>query len=171
MNCLVPTDCGPEPKSFPGHLPFQRPQVSTLGTFALSRLFRPQRAFAATASNSSTSASRPQPHPETANHPSRQALYHRLRYHMQGNAEGSTLRLTLGCLLSARLGIGLRRVGSGTRLTFSIGEERVSQWMAEHARVVWHACEEPWKLEEELIRSVCLPLNLDQNAAHEVFPV
>lgn len=89
---------------------------------------------------------------------------------MQGNAEGSTLRLTLGCLLADVLAIELRRVGSGKRLTFSAGEEQLSNWMAENARVVWNVCEEPWKLEQELIKSVCLPLNLDQNGAHEFFP-
>ena len=41
--------------------------------------------------------------------PSRQTLRHRLRYHFRGNAEGSTLRLSLGCLLSQSLGIELRR--------------------------------------------------------------
>ncbi|MER6923283.1 GIY-YIG nuclease family protein [Streptomyces spiralis] len=52
------------------------------------------------------------------------------RYHYRGNAAGSTLRLTLGCLF----GLELRRVGSGTRLTFGrVGEARLSQWMAANA--------------------------------------
>jgi hypothetical protein len=85
---------------------------------------------------------------------------------MRGNAEGSTLRLSLGCLLADELGIELRRVGSGKRLTFSAGEERLSQWMDENARVVWHVCDEPWKLEERLISTVNLPINLDLNATH-----
>jgi hypothetical protein len=33
--------------------------------------------------------------------------------HYAGNAEGSTLRKTLGCMLAEQLGIQLRRVGSG----------------------------------------------------------
>src|SRR6478672_2547016 len=45
-------------------------------------------------------------------------LYQRVRYHLTGNAAGSTLRLTLGCLLSDQLGIQLRRVGSGGTRTF-----------------------------------------------------
>jgi hypothetical protein len=49
---------------------------------------------------------------------SRQSLATRVRYHYTGNAEGSTLRKTLGCLLADELGIQLRRVGSGTRMTF-----------------------------------------------------
>ena len=102
---------------------------------------------------------------------SKQRLSHRVRYHMRGNAEGSTLRFSLGCLLADQLGIQLRRVGSGNRLTFSAGELRLSEWMEENARVVWKATEEPWKLEEKLISTLHLPLNLDQNAANEFFPV
>jgi hypothetical protein len=101
---------------------------------------------------------------------SKQSLLHRVRYHMQGNAEGSTLRLSLGCLLADQLGIELRRVGTGNRLTFSTGEARLSQWMEENARIAWTVCEEPWKLEETLIAAVNLPLNLDLNTANVFFP-
>ena len=33
-------------------------------------------------------------------------------------------------------------------------------------RVAWLACDEPWRIEEQMIRSVSLPLNLDQNRHH-----
>jgi hypothetical protein len=95
--------------------------------------------------------------------PSSQNLRTRIRYHYRGNAEGSTLRLTLGCLLSERLGVSLWRVGSGTRLTFSDGEQALSQWMEANAFVCWMVTPQPWLFEEQLIRSVSLPLNLDQN--------
>src|SRR5262245_52496513 len=87
----------------------------------------------------------PSPPPRNGRAATTQSLHHRIRYHYMGNAEGSTLRLSLGCLLAAQLGIELRRVGSGKRLTFSNGEVRLSQWMADNARVVWHVGEEPWK--------------------------
>jgi hypothetical protein len=96
--------------------------------------------------------------------PSRQNIRKRLRYHYRGNAYGSTLRLTLGTLLSPSLGIGLRRVGSGTRLTFSVGEHLLSEWMANHAFVTWLVTDEPWLLETQMIGHLTLPLNLDQNA-------
>jgi len=102
--------------------------------------------------------------------PSSQTLWHRVRYHYQGNAEGSTLRLTLGCLLSAKLGIELRRVGSGNRLTFHEGETRLSSWMSENALVSWGVHPRPWEPEKELIGSVSLPLNLDQNRTHPYHP-
>lgn len=104
--------------------------------------------------------------PSNGKPPSRQSLWHRIRYHYRGNAEGSTLRLTLGCLLTDQLGIELRRVGSGKRMTFGPGEAKLSEWMAENARVAFCFCERPWELEAELISSVCLPLNLDQNRNH-----
>lgn len=94
---------------------------------------------------------------------SRQNLRTRVRYHFKGNAAGSTLRLTLGSLLADRIGIRLRQVGSGKRLTFSSGEAVLSDWMTDHARVCWAETMMPWVLESQLIESLALPLNLDQN--------
>lgn len=92
--------------------------------------------------------------------PSTQNLRKRVRYHFRGNAAGSTLRLSLGCLL----GLELRRVGSGGRMTFGrAGEAVLTEWMAEHARVCWLEREEPWTMESDLIARLDLPLNLDQN--------
>jgi hypothetical protein len=83
--------------------------------------------------------------------PSVRTLRQRLRDHFNGNAEGSTLRLTLGCLLSETLNIKLRRVGSGRRHTFTNpGEIILDTWMMRHARVAWAAVDEPWIVEEEI---------------------
>ena len=90
----------------------------------------------------------------------------RIRYHYQGNAEGSTLRLTLGCLLSEELDIELRREGSGKRVTFAEGEEVLSQWMADHAFVCWEQDDVPWVRERELIEELPLPLNLNANKSN-----
>lgn len=98
-----------------------------------------------------------------SNRPSTQHLRKRIRYHYRGNSYGSTLRLTLGCLL----GLELRRVGSGTRLTFGpVGEAELSDWMHEHARVCWCPAAEPWLIESVAIERLDLPLNLDQNRGH-----
>ena len=85
---------------------------------------------------------------------------------MQGNAAGSTLRLTLGCLL----GLELRRVGSGTRRTFASREADLSAWMEQYAAVCWIETNEPWLVEKTFIASVNLPLNLDQNRGHVFHP-
>ena len=53
-------------------------------------------------------------------------------------------------------------------MTFGAGENLLSEWMAEHARVCWLTHEEPWTLESAFIRTVNLPLNLDQNR-HSAF--
>jgi len=108
----------------------------------------------------------PKAPPQNGGHSSSQTLRSRIRYHLTGNAEGSTLRLTLGCLLADRLGIELRRVGSGRRMTFAAGEATLSAWLADNAFVSWMITPTPWVVEEELIRAVSLPLNLDQNQNH-----
>ena len=102
--------------------------------------------------------------PTNGKAPSKQTLQSRVRYHMRGNAEGSTLRLSLGCLLANDLGIELRRVGSGTRMTFGPGEAKLSEWLSDNARVLWARHPAPWELEERLIGELDLPLNLDQNS-------
>jgi hypothetical protein len=38
--------------------------------------------------------------------------------------------------------------------------------MEENAFVVWSECDEPWRIEEGLMSTICLPLNLDQNRAN-----
>lgn len=96
--------------------------------------------------------------------PSKQNLRKRIRTHYTGNAAGSTLRRTLGCLLADQIRIELRRVGSGQRLTFGIGEQRLSEWMGVNAFVSWLPCEEPWIVEDHLISTLDLPLNLQGNA-------
>lgn len=102
--------------------------------------------------------------------PRTQNLRNRVRYHFRGNAEGSTLRLTLGCLLERELGTVLVRVGSGRRKTFADREAALTQWIAEHARVVWQPTSKPKELESQLIGSLYLPLNLDENAANTFYP-
>lgn len=91
-------------------------------------------------------------------------LRSRLRQHFRGNASASTLRMTLGCLL----GFELRRVGK--RLTFGDSETALNEWMQANAFTCWMTCEQPWMIESELIRSVSLPLNLQQNDQHAFSP-
>src|SRR5215469_10208034 len=109
--------------------------------------------------------------PQNGRAPSKQDLRDRIKYHYTGNAEGSTLRKTLGCLLAHELGIQLRRVGSGNRLTFVEGEQALSAWMAENAYVSWVVRERPWELEDELIATLDLPLNLQGNPHNQFHPV
>lgn len=115
------------------------------------------------------SPSRP---PTNGKPPSSQNLHQRVRYHFTGNAEGSTLRKTLGVLLADELGIELRRVGSGTRRTFgTAGEAALSRWLHDNALVSWVVHPEPWVLEEELIATLDVPLNLQGNPHNAFYPI
>ncbi|MDN4478668.1 hypothetical protein QQX10_10750 [Demequina sp. SYSU T00039] len=105
----------------------------------------------------------PKEPPRNGKPPSKGNLRARIQTHYRRNASSSTLRLTLGSLLSNELGIQLRRIGSGGRLHFGDGEAALSLWMEEHARVCWMVDPEPWLAESELISGLVLPLNLDQN--------
>jgi hypothetical protein len=98
---------------------------------------------------------------------SRQGLRSRIRHHLGGNAKGSTLRRTLGILLSGQSGFPLRRVGSGKRMTLThLGEQWLDRWLDENALLFWRTVEQPWLLEDEIIRNVSCPLNLRGNEKH-----
>jgi GIY-YIG catalytic domain-containing protein len=47
----------------------------------------------------------------------------------------------------------------------------LSSWMAENAYVSWVARDRPWKLEEELIAALDLPLNLQGNLHNRFYSV
>ena len=112
------------------------------------------------------SPSRP---PTNGRPPSRSHIRRRLQTHFRGNASGSTLRLTLGCLLQPEIGTVLQRVGKSGRLTFTNpGEQILDRWIRQHARVVWAEHLQPWLPEQELLGSgLPLPLNIDGNPREE----
>lgn len=96
---------------------------------------------------------------------SRSNLRKRIKTHYSGNAAGSTLRRTLGVLLSGISCFPLRRVGSGSRMTFTHpGEQWLDAWMEKNGKVHWIPVEAPWELEDMLIASIPLPLNIQGNA-------
>jgi hypothetical protein len=111
--------------------------------------------------------------PDKASKPkSRQSLLRRIQYHYRGNAEGSTLRRTLGVLLGGKSGFPLRRVGSGKRITLThAGEQYLDEWMERNAFVAWVACPEPWVLERILLGKFSCPLNVKDNHHHAFAPV
>lgn len=104
----------------------------------------------------------PTPPPANGKRPSTQDLRKRVRYHFgagRANADGSTLRKTLGVLLAKELGTELRRIGSGDKRTFAGGEAVLNQWMSDNVQVSWVVRPEPWLFEDELIATLDLPLN------------
>lgn len=97
-------------------------------------------------------------------------LRKRLRQHCFSNASGSTLRFTLGCILSQQLGIELALSPSG-RLHFADDEAVLSNWMDEFARVTWVEHAAPWEVEGDVVRSLNLPLNREHNGQHPFHPL
>jgi hypothetical protein len=99
---------------------------------------------------------------------SNENLRKRIRTHYNGNAEGSTLRLTLGVLLEKSSNHELRRVGSGKRMTFThLGEQWLDNWMQDNAYVCWLENNKPWEIEREIFKSFSLPLNIKDNDHHK----
>jgi protein-tyrosine phosphatase len=93
-------------------------------------------------------------------------LRSRIRQHYRSNASGSTLRLTLGCLLAKQLGIALCPVGTKRRLTFGEGERKLSEWIAANAFVCWVEHQAPWEVEAGIIGQLRPPLNLADSSHH-----
>ena len=106
--------------------------------------------------------------PDKINKPdSRQNLRKRITNHYRGNAEGSTLRRTLGILLSEESNFPLRRVGSGRRMTFTHnGEQWLDNWLESNAFVCWVENLTPREIEDKLFQTLSLPLNIQGNRHH-----
>ena len=77
----------------------------------------------------------------------------------------STLRRTLGVLLEESLDLRLKLRPDG-RFNYGRTEEALSEWMSRNAYVVWAEHPEPWLVEPDLIASVDLPLNINENRQH-----
>lgn len=51
-------------------------------------------------------------------------------------------------------------------MTFSHGEQTLSEWLEENACVAWITHPEPWLIEAPAISELYLPLNLKGNKGH-----
>jgi hypothetical protein len=89
---------------------------------------------------------------------------------MNGNASGSTLRCSLGCLLARKLGIALVPTGRKARLSFGSGESALNEWIEDNARVAWVEYPSPWEIESEVISALSPPLNLHHNRKNPFYP-
>ena len=69
----------------------------------------------------------------------------------------------MGITHPARLWSRVRPVGASGRLRWGPGEDTLSEWMSRNAFVTLIEHSEPWGIEEELIRELALPLNLQGN--------
>lgn len=102
-----------------------------------------------------------------ANDNSKHNLRKRINIHFKGDAKSSTLRQTLGVLLTKKSSYPLRRVGNGNRMTFtSLGESWLDSWMERNAFVCWVLHPSPWEIEGKIIKNLSLPLNIQDNKKH-----
>jgi hypothetical protein len=99
---------------------------------------------------------------------SKASLHDRIHTHFRGQAESSTLRFTLGSLLKKKLKTILHCEVSSGRKTFQSKEDALNIWMAKNARVAWieTSTKANQAVEEFLIRSLELPLNIQGNSNH-----
>lgn len=86
-------------------------------------------------------------------------LSQRLRYHLRGPTAASTLRVSLGLLLTTRLGLKVEVADIGGRIWFQ-NESVLSEWMAENVSVSYCEMREPEALEIDLIQRLQPPLNI-----------
>jgi len=89
------------------------------------------------------------------------ALRHRLRQHLRGRCASSTLRRALAALLRKELGLQPALSSSGKLQLIGDGEDRLSGWLSDHARISWMTHSDPAALERALIHALSPPLNIE----------
>jgi len=98
---------------------------------------------------------------------SSRALWKRLQEHVGHDSSKSTVRRSIGCLLAEELHLQfvVSRITRGTCCHFGLGagEGCLSAWMEENARVSWIQHHEPFLLEDYLIKTLVLPMNMAGN--------
>lgn len=86
------------------------------------------------------------------------------RNHLRGTVRSSTLRLSLAALLEQELELAFWRDKRNRVRMDRHHEDKLSDWIAKHAAISVVQHEEPWSLEETLIRNgPPLPLNLSMS--------
>ncbi len=84
--------------------------------------------------------------------------------HLRGTVRTSTLRLSLAALLEEELDLEFWRDKRDRVRMDRPHEDRLSDWIAKHAAISVVQHDEPWSLEETLIRNgPSLPLNLSMS--------
>ncbi len=86
------------------------------------------------------------------------------RNHLRGTVRSSTLRHSLAALLEQELALAFWRDKRNRVRMDRHQEDRLSEWIATHAAISVVQHDEPWSLEETLIRNgPALPLNLSMS--------
>lgn len=107
--------------------------------------------------------------PSAAGRVSKGNIRKRLDQHVNGNASQSTLRRTLGVLLTRRLGLTLSMHNG--RAHYGEGEQLITRWMHENARVGYAIDPRPWEAEDELLEYATLALNISGRSDEFVWSI
>jgi len=86
--------------------------------------------------------------------------------HINGNAEGSTLRFSLGILLRRKGSLlELKRKGIIKKHIEWSNEDDLTEWICDNALVAWIEHKRPWIVEESAVKNLghLLPLNIEHN--------
>ena len=90
--------------------------------------------------------------------------------HLGKSAAASTLRFSLAFLLQEELNLEIRRRRPGGKSWWlgAEGEQLLTEWMCDHARVVWSPVSRPWDHEGKMVAVLGseLPLNIRGNAGN-----
>ena len=87
-----------------------------------------------------------------------------VRNHLQGSIRRSTLRQSLVALLNRHMAFSCWRDASGRSRMRAEDEARLTEWISTHAGVTFMHTDDPWSLEEALVRDgPSLPLNLSMS--------
>ena len=93
-------------------------------------------------------------------------LRRRVLCHLTGNTRTSSLRMTVGAILSRELELEPTGAGNRTCYDFGAGEARLTEWLVNHTRVGLIPTPNPFGLEKTILRDVPLPFNISERRRH-----
>jgi len=99
---------------------------------------------------------------------SKNGLRGRLNQHFRGNAEGSTVRYSLGSLMRRQL---LLKGSKGKTKSWGAWETDLTTWMAGNMRFSFFPCANPKDLEVWFLKEFYLPINHKGNDECHFWPV
>ena len=94
------------------------------------------------------------------------SLRQRVRCHLCGDSRGSSFRQSIGALLADELNLDPESFAGQSGFGFGEGEPRLTKWLMDHTAVVAVPCEDPFRLERELLINNPAPLNITGRRRH-----
>jgi hypothetical protein len=93
-------------------------------------------------------------------------LRRRVLDHLTGNSRSSSLRMTVGALLTLELGLDPVGDGSRTYFHFGDGERRLTNWLVANTRIACVPSVDPFHEEKQILANAPLPFNISERKRH-----